>query len=105
MLVVMLLERNHMGSKMCASDSGFRRGDGRWVGYGGDFACNSLQRLRVPDHSIVTWLSPSMRFAAMTAWVRLPTASFCRMAETWALIVASEMPSWKAICLLSRPSF
>jgi len=31
MLVVMLLERNHMGSKMCASDSGFRRGDGRWV--------------------------------------------------------------------------
>ena len=31
--------------------------------------------------------------AAMTAWVRLSTPSFCRMAETCAFTVASETPS------------
>ena len=41
---------------------------------------------------------------AMTACVRLSTPSFCRMAETCALMVASDTPSLKAICLLSRPS-
>ncbi len=41
---------------------------------------------------------------AITACVRLSTPSFCRMAETCALMVASETPSLKAICLLSSPS-
>ena len=31
--------------------------------------------------------------AAITAWVRLSTPSFCRMAETCAFTVASETPS------------
>ena len=34
--------------------------------------------------------TPSMRLAAITAWVRLETLSFCRIAETCALMVASE---------------
>ena len=34
-----------------------------------------------------------IRAAAITAWVRLSTPSFCRMAETCALMVASETPS------------
>jgi Na+/proline symporter len=42
--------------------------------------------------------------AAITAWVRLSTPSFCRIAETCAFTVASDTPSWKAICLLSSPS-
>jgi 3-hydroxybutyryl-CoA dehydrogenase len=46
----------------------------------------------------------SMRLAAITAWVRLSTLSFARMADTWALTVASETPRLKAICLLSSPS-
>jgi hypothetical protein len=33
---------------------------------------------------------PSILDAAMTAWVRLSTPSFWRMAETWALTVASD---------------
>ena len=41
---------------------------------------------------------------AITACVRLSTPSFCRMAETCALMVASDTPSLKAICLLSSPS-
>ncbi|TCU65450.1 hypothetical protein EDE08_11364 [Bradyrhizobium sp. R2.2-H] len=36
---------------------------------------------------------PAIFAAAMTAWVRLSTPSFCRMAETCALMVASETPS------------
>src|SRR6266851_2402224 len=31
--------------------------------------------------------------AAITAWVRLSTPSFCRIAETCALMVASDTPS------------
>ena len=49
-------------------------------------------------------LPPPILLMAMTACVRLSTPSFCRMAETCALMVASETPSLKAICLLSRPS-
>ena len=45
-----------------------------------------------------------MRLMAITACVRLSTPSFCRMAETCALMVASDTPSLKAICLLSSPS-
>src|SRR6185503_20884836 len=41
---------------------------------------------------------------AITACVRLSTPSFCRMADTCALMVASDTPSLKAICLLSSPS-
>jgi hypothetical protein len=36
---------------------------------------------------------PAIFAAAITAWVRLSTPSFCRMAETCALMVASETPS------------
>lgn len=36
---------------------------------------------------------PAIFAAAITAWVRLSTPSFCRIAETCALMVASETPS------------
>lgn len=36
---------------------------------------------------------PSILEAAITAWVRLSTPSFCRMAETCAFTVASDTPS------------
>ena len=36
---------------------------------------------------------PAILAAAITAWVRLSTPSFCRIADTWALMVASETPS------------
>src|SRR5262249_11475989 len=36
---------------------------------------------------------PAILAAAITAWVRLSTPSFCRIAETCALMVASETPS------------
>src|SRR5262249_4177363 len=36
---------------------------------------------------------PAIFAAAITAWVRLSTPSFCRIAETCALIVASDTPS------------
>src|SRR5581483_1088496 len=48
------------------------------------------------------WL-PAMREAMITACVRLSTPSFCRMADTWALMVASETPSSYAICLFNSP--
>jgi hypothetical protein len=37
--------------------------------------------------------SPAIFAAAMTAWVRLSTPSFCKIADTCALMVASETPS------------
>jgi hypothetical protein len=37
--------------------------------------------------------SGSIFEAMITAWVRLSTPSFCRMAETWAFTVASDTPS------------
>jgi len=37
---------------------------------------------------------PAGDAAAITACVRLSTPSFCKIAETWALTVASEKPSW-----------
>ena len=36
---------------------------------------------------------PAILAAAITAWVRLSTPSFCRIAETCALMVASDTPS------------
>ena len=36
---------------------------------------------------------PAIFAAAITAWVRLSTPSFCRIAETCALMVASDTPS------------
>jgi len=41
--------------------------------------------------------------AAITAWVRLSTPSFCRMADTCALTVASETLQLVAICLVEQP--
>ena len=38
-------------------------------------------------------LPPAILAAAITAWVRLSTPSFCRIAETCALMVASDTPS------------
>src|SRR4051794_16665225 len=38
------------------------------------------------------WL-PAIFAAAITAWVRLSTPSFCSIADTCALIVASDTPS------------
>ena len=39
----------------------------------------------------------------MTAWVRLSTSSFCRIAETWALTVASETVELIGDLLVEQP--
>jgi hypothetical protein len=44
-----------------------------------------------------------MRLAAITAWVRLSTLSLVRMAETWALTVASETPRLIGDLLVEQP--
>src|SRR5260370_42011129 len=46
-----------------------------------------------PDSAACCHCSGSILEAMITAWVRLSTPSFCRIAETWAFTVASETPS------------
>ena len=51
------------------------------------------QRRRVGAQVLCSSASAPIRDSRMTAWVRLSTSSFCRTAETCALIVASDTPS------------
>ena len=56
-------------------------------------ALRSIRATESPRRGPCLDWPPAILAAAITAWVRLSTPSFCRMAETWALMVASETPS------------